>query len=197
MTVSIRNFHLSDIHSLYQICLQTGASGEDATGTIDPELLGHIYAAPYALAEPELCFILTLNNLPQGYILGTADSTAFSSWLELHWWPAIRLKYPLNAKRGARAAGLVKEIHHSSSAQPAYVEDYPAHLHIDLLKPVQNAGHGSSLMQYFLTALRDRGVSGVHLGVGKSNQRAVKWYPKFGFEPVFENRYEVVYGLKL
>ncbi|MFN3238422.1 MAG: GNAT family N-acetyltransferase [Pseudomonadales bacterium] len=198
MTIEIRPYQPSDIFQLYQICLQTGASGEDATGTIDPELLGHIYAAPYVFADPSLCFVITRGGWPSGYILGTSDSLGFQQWTEKHWWPQIRAKYdPGNDRLTARESALVRMIHQPVKGQPDYYHAYPAHLHIDLVKSVQSSGYGSKLMLRFLDALRTRRVPGVHLGVGKANQRAIDWYPKFGFEPIVETESEIVFGLQL
>jgi hypothetical protein len=95
----IRVFHPADMPMLYQICLETGASGSDATGSLDRDILGHIYAAPYVIFEPELCFVLTLNGRVCGYILGTSDSQQFATWCETKWWPTLRQAYPLAAQR--------------------------------------------------------------------------------------------------
>ena len=63
----------------------------------DPELLGHYYAAPYAIHEPDLCLVLTHNAAPCGYILGTRDSAAFAEWMDTAWLPVLRTRYPLPA----------------------------------------------------------------------------------------------------
>ena len=43
----IRRYRSGDLRDLYRICLRTGKSGDDATALYrDPDLLGHIYAAP-------------------------------------------------------------------------------------------------------------------------------------------------------
>lgn len=197
MKTAIRPYQSSDIYRLYQICLETGASGEDATGTIDPELLGHIFAAPYVFADPSLCFIVTLDGWPGGYILGTDDSVRFAEWTETHWWPQVRAKYQVADQTDDRSKSLVKMIHRKVKNFPDYFADYPAHLHIDLVAPAQGQGYGTKLMATFLSSLRDRGVAGVHLGVGRGNQRAINWYPRFGFKVIFENDSEVVYGQRL
>ncbi|MBU1680822.1 MAG: GNAT family N-acetyltransferase, partial [Bacteroidetes bacterium] len=63
----IRNYHPSDLTALYRICLKTGNSGKDATDLhSDPEIIGHFYAAPYAVFEPELSFIAAIDNAPYG-----------------------------------------------------------------------------------------------------------------------------------
>ena len=57
MDFAIRPYHPSDLCALYRVCLLTGDSGQDASQLYrDPELLGHIYVAPYAVFEPDLCF---------------------------------------------------------------------------------------------------------------------------------------------
>jgi hypothetical protein len=58
----IRPYHVRDIDAIYRICLQTGDAGEDATGTIDENLLGHYFAAPYAVLEPDLAWIATADG---------------------------------------------------------------------------------------------------------------------------------------
>jgi hypothetical protein len=65
MAFAIRPYHPSDLPALYRICLLTGDSGADASQLYrDPELLGHFYAAPYAVLEPDLCFVLTHDGSP-------------------------------------------------------------------------------------------------------------------------------------
>lgn len=197
MSIEIRSYQSSDLYRLYDICLLTGNNGQDATGSIDPELLGHIFAAPYAIAEPDLCFVLSENGWPSGYILGTADSLAFNHWLEANWWPQLRPKYRPDESQDPRTQGLVKFIHDTHIPDHPYFQQYPAHLHIDLVSQVQGAGHGVKLMHTFLNTLRDKSVPGVHLGVSKANERATMWYPRFGFEVVHEDQSGTVYGLKL
>ena len=64
---------------------------------------------------------------------------------------------------------------------PSVLQRYPAHLHIDLLERAQGRGFGPELMELFLAQLRARGVSGVHLGLGLRNQRALRFYERLGF----------------
>ena len=50
----IRAVRPSDLDDLYRICLATGAGGGDASALYrDPKLLGHVYAAPYAVFSPQ------------------------------------------------------------------------------------------------------------------------------------------------
>jgi ribosomal protein S18 acetylase RimI-like enzyme len=193
----LRQYHPSDLPMLYRICLETGADGADATGTIDPELLGHLFAAPYALFEPELCRVLTADGTPCGYLLGTADSTQFARHCERDWFPLLRERYrlpdPIDRSRGAH---MVRAIHAGYRA-PECAGTFPAHLHIDLLPIGQGLGHGPRMIIDFIDRLRERHVAGLHLGVSRGNARALAFYPKLGFEPIEETRAAVTYGLSL
>ena len=54
----IRPFARGDLDALYAISLATGLAGGDASAIYDdPRLIGHIYAAPYALLEPRLALV--------------------------------------------------------------------------------------------------------------------------------------------
>ncbi len=193
----LRPYHPSDLYMLYRICLLTGADGEDATGTIDQEILGAYFAAPYAVLEPGLCFILTADGAPAGYILGTADSLRYQKQADLEWFPPLRKKYPVRPTTDqSREAGMVRAIHQGYRA-PAWAGTYPAHLHIDILPVGQGTGQGGNMMQRFLSAVREQGATGLHLGVSRGNQRALAWYPRFGFEVINESESSVVYGILL
>lgn len=185
------------MYMLYRICLETGQDGGDATGTIDEEILGHFFSAPYAIIEPDVCFILTADGAPCGYIVGTSDSRRFETECQQRWWPPLREKYPLrDPSDKTREAGMVRAIHYGYRA-PSYVDEYPAHLHIDILPVGQGFGQGPRMIETFLDKLREKRVPGIHLGVSKGNKRAFAFYPKLGFTPVTESETSIVYGMKL
>ncbi len=80
MGVRIRGYRPGDLDDLYRICLQTGNQGADATALFrDPDLLGHVYAAPYGLFEPALAFVVEDQAGVGGYCLAALDSRAGST----------------------------------------------------------------------------------------------------------------------
>ena len=198
MSFTIRPYHPSDLYSLYEICLKTGDSGADATDLYqDPQLLGHMYAAPYAIFEPELCFVLTYAGVPVGYVLGTRESASFAERCEREWFPALRSRYPLPpAEDSSRDAGVIRAIHRMHTLHSEFAA-YPAHLHIDLLPVGQGQGWGRRMMQTFLDRLTALGVPGVHLGVGIQNERAILFYERMGFQRVLEASTWLGLGMKL
>lgn len=187
MSIEVRPFGPFDLPGMYRVCLRTGDSGRDATGLYgDPDLLPHIYAGPYPAADPGLTFVAADEQGVLGYVVATADTHAFDGWLEEHWWPPLRRRYPHRPAAGpgdgTRDRSCVERIHRPGPPEPdALYERYPAHLHIDILPRGQGAGLGRRLMDALLAALRERGVRGLHLGVGGGNPGAHAFYLRMGF----------------
>ncbi len=196
--ITIRSYHPSDLCALYRICLQTGDSGKDGSHLFDdPDLLGHYYAAPYAIFDPDVCFVLTQAGAPCGYLLGTRDTQAFDEWLESDWLPILRERYPMPAvDEQTASAKLIHAIHEKPQLNPV-LAGYPAHLHIDLLPVAQGNGHGREMMRTFLERLRAYEVPAVHLGVGKHNARAIRFYERVGFHCIEEYPSWIAYGMNL
>lgn len=182
----IRRYRSDDLLDLYRICLRTGSGGDDATALYkDPDLLGHIYAAPYGRFEPALAFVVEDQLGVGGYCLGALDTRAFEQRLEERWWPRLRQRYaePDIGRRDQwtpdeRGAYL---IHHPWRTDDDLLADYPSHLHIDLLPRLQGQGCGREFIGIQLTALRERGSGGVHLFVTAGNRRALGFYQHLGF----------------
>ena len=182
----IRGYRPGDLGDLYRICLQTGDQGADATAQFsDPDLLGHVYAAPYGLLEPSLAFVAEDQQGAGGYCLGALDSRAFEQRAEAEWWPPLRRRYaepdPARREQWTRDEQLAYMIHHPWRTDDELLALYPSHLHIDLLPRIQGGGNGRKLMDVLLAALRERGSPGVHLNVNAANLRAVGFYQHLGF----------------
>ncbi|RCK78009.1 MAG: Acetyltransferase [Candidatus Ozemobacter sibiricus] len=96
----LRDYRPTDLPYLYEICLKTGHSGQDATALFeDPYLIGQFYAAPYAFFDPR-CVLILEGEVPGGivrplgYVLGTADTQAFRAWFDREWRPGAAALYP-------------------------------------------------------------------------------------------------------
>jgi ribosomal protein S18 acetylase RimI-like enzyme len=64
----------------------------------------------------------------------------------------------------------------------SFAQDYPSHLHIDLLPRAQKRGLGSRLIEKLLEKLTSLGSKGVHFGVAGENLNAQAFYHHIGFE---------------
>lgn len=198
MGFAIRPYTPADLPELYRVCLLTGDSGADASGLYrDANLLGHFYAAPYAVHEPDLVFVLSDLEGVCGYVLGCRDSLEFATWMEAVWLPPLRQKYPLPPEADtSRDAAMIRLIY-KGYVPSSLADTYPAHLHIDLLPRAQGQGQGRKLMAVFLERLRQLGVPGVHLGVGRRNVGAVAFYERMGFTRLQTFAWGYEYGLEL
>jgi hypothetical protein len=62
--MDIRLASLTDERTLYDICVITGDSGNDATGIFDqPDLLGDIWVGPYLHLSPNHCYVVQSDDL--------------------------------------------------------------------------------------------------------------------------------------
>ncbi len=198
MEFQIRPYHPSDFVSYYRICLKTADSGKDGTALYkDPDLIGHFYAGPYAVLEPDICFTLTCDDDPCGYIIGAKDSAAFAGRCEEEWFPELRKRYALPAEDDDSHDAKIIRLIHKGQVVKEEVKDYPAHLHIDLLPIAQGQGLGRKIINTFIDRLKELDVPALHLEVGKRNEGAVKFYERVGFHLVKEYEYSIAFGMRL
>ena len=198
MEFKVRNYLPGDLNRLYEICLKTGDSGKDASCIYkDPMLLGHYYAAPYAKFHPELTFILALNEIPIGYILGTDDSQLFYHTCEEKWFPELRKKYPFRNTDDNSPDSKIINLIHKGHLPKNELNAYPSHLHIDILPEGQGKGMGKELLLTFIDKLKEMNAEALHLEVGKRNKNGIRFYEKSGFHIIKEYEYSIAFGMKL
>lgn len=198
MSTYIRSYHPSDLSALYRICLLTADSGKDASGKYkDPDLVGQYYAAPYAVLEPDLCFILSISGKPCGYILGACDSLIFYKRCEQEWFPLLRERYPLPEPEDTSMDAHIIRLVHAGHKLNEDLIDYPAHLHIDILPEGQGQGMGRKLTDTFIKRLRELKVPALHLQVGKANPGAIRFYERLGFHVIKEYERAIAFGMRL
>ena len=198
--VEVDRYRPADRDDLYAVCLRTGDAGEDATGLYaDGDLLGHLYLGAYLALEPELARVLRrADGTAVGYCVATADTRAFERRCEESWWPALRTRYPAPAADDESPdAGLVRAIHHPARADAPWLDRFPAHLHVDLLPEAQGGGAGRRVLEAVLDAVAATGVSGIHLGVGGRNVRAIGFYEHLGFRTLEHHPWGLTMGMAL
>ncbi len=193
--MSIRAAVEADRDRIARICLLTGRRGGDATGVFgDDTALADVYATPYLEGPGGFCLVWDVDGEPHGYVLGTSDTVAFQRWFVEDWWTRVG---PRHLGRSADDVGL-----HDAAADPARmlgpaVDEYPAHLHIDLLPDQQGQGAGRRLIEAACAHLSDAGVAGVHLVAERANEGAQAFYPRVGFEAVAEDDGSVTWARRL
>lgn len=176
-----------------------------------------IFIAYYARFEPEHFFVAEETESQQvvGFICGTFDTEKKASRFNrlMLWRIFLRAifftswRYPKTMLTSLKLAFML--IHEPAIAdlEVDLQEQYPAHLHINLLPEYQRTGTGSRLITTFENHLRSHGVQGLHLGTSSRNTKAVPFYEKHGYQiiedvfveshPVFENIHFLTFAKSL
>lgn len=185
----IRPFRPGDEPALSDICLKTADAGADATGLLDDDdLWGEIFVLPYVARHPEFAFVVESDDgRVVGYIVSAPDSAAFEDWFAHEWWPRFHERWPKPQGEplpvsASRQDGLVRYAYARRGGSQPFGDEYPAHLHIDLLPETQGQGLGRRLIATLEQALREAGVPGLHLVAAADNAGAVAFYPRVGFD---------------
>ena len=177
----LRQYQPVDYDAVSRICTLTAERGGDATGLyVADELMPDIFVRPYVTLEPSLAFVVDDGEVG-GYIVGTADTRDFVARFTSDWLPGFAAKYahtePVVSKDDLiRHLGFWPE-----RMLIAEVDEYPAHLHIDLLPRLQGQGLGRQLIGTLVAALTERSVPGLHLSMDAANTNARAFYDRLGF----------------
>lgn len=187
--ISIRPYEAADLEDLYAISLKTGDRGEDATLLFDdPQMMGHIYSAPYGVLKPELCFVAQDDEGVVGFSIGVLDTPAFELLLETGWWPDLRKRYadpgPVLNEDWTADQKRSFMIHHPGRTPVAVTDACPAHMHLNLLPRAHRKGVGSRLIESWLEKARSLGCKHVHVGVNARNQRGLLFWQASGFATI-------------
>lgn len=193
--MAIRPAAQRDHAQIAHICLKTGAAGSDATGLFcDDTALSDVYATPYLVGPDGFCLVWDVDGEARGYVLGTSDTQAFQQWFVDEWWPRVG---PRHRQRTDADAWLLPSAADPERMLIPQLDDFPAHLHIDLLPDQQGRGAGRALIGAACALLTERGAAGVHLVAERANVVAQAFYPRVGFVAVDESDAVVTFGRRL
>lgn len=196
----LRPFRPTDLDALYDICLATGDSGQDATPLHeDRKLIGHLYAAPYGVLEPDQVILAEDELGVAGYIVGTFDTDDFAARLEREWWPPLRQHYAEIAPSALSAADRqrISAIMQPSPNPPDIVAQYPAHIHMNLLPRLRGQRVGTALLERWIAKARAAGIRGIHLGANAKNAGGIAFWTRSGFTPLRTIGHAVWFGMDL
>lgn len=202
MSATIRDYRPGDESAAYYVCLKTGDHGRDGEPYYreDPDALGRIYVGPYLRFEPELALLLQDDSGVCGYALAALDSHRFYDRYERQWRQALVREYPQpvgDRQHWSRVQQVYHSYHHPDYFCPEPYDQYPSHLHIDLLPRVQGQGHGRRMIEQLLARLRRLGSPGVHLGMSVSNSPAYGFYRQLGFTELCRDDDSIYMGIVL
>jgi ribosomal protein S18 acetylase RimI-like enzyme len=181
----IRRYQDRDHDAVYDVCVRTADSGGDARGMYhSDDLMPDLFLGPYLFLEPEFCWVLDDGERAAGYVVGTPDTAAFAGAWRDRWIPRMSGRYQESPDPPVTPDGEMVSLLYAFPEAMLWpgLDEYPAHLHIDLLPHVQGSGRGTRLIGTFFEAVQAAGVPGVHLVVTRSNVRAIGFYHHLGFK---------------
>ena len=177
--VEIRLYRPADRADVYNVCVRTAAAGGDATGIYSSDdLMPDVFAGPYLAFQPDLAFVVDVGDRVAGYVIAAADTRAFAERVRQEWVPTFASKYPEPSPTDAPIVAMGVDPERMLVPE---VDEYPAHLHIDLLPELQGQGCGRALIDTLRTELARRGIPGLHLTMDPANLPARAFYDRLGF----------------
>lgn len=154
----------------------------------------YLWYRPYVGISPETCHVLDDGSgRVVGYCVGTADTVAFAQRWRDTWIHEIddTILFPRPGGQIVDPAGqndVVERLRDSvynarcSMLQdwPKVLQDFPAHLHIDIIPEYQRRGFGRLLIRAFFNSAKE-GAYGVHIDMLKTNANALAFYHRLAF----------------
>lgn len=129
-----------------------------------------------------------------GYCIGTADTTTFAyRWRDVFTpvvdpvlvpCPEVQTNDPLMEREDVKSfrSAVYNANCSMLRAWPQIVQQYPAHMHIEILPEYRRRGYGTMLTNAFLQAVKSRGADGVHLDTVVHNVNGRLFCTKIGFQ---------------
>jgi ribosomal protein S18 acetylase RimI-like enzyme len=173
----IRGYRAADRADVYDVCVRTAATGVYSSDDLMPD----VFAGPYLEFEPGLAFVVDTGERVAGYIIAAGDTRAFVERVRGEWLPYFATRY---SHVDPPVTGEDEIIHMGFTPERMLipeVDEYPAHLHIDLLPELQGNGLGRQLIDTLRAELASRGIPRLHLTMDPANTPARAFYDRLGF----------------
>ncbi|MFA5286745.1 MAG: hypothetical protein WC394_00520 [Candidatus Omnitrophota bacterium] len=186
----IRKYNSHDRAVVRQICCETALMGEpSAIFFDDDEIFADALTGYFTDYEPESCFVAEYDNNVIGYLLGAKDVRRMDKIF------TDKITVPLLIKALQRGVFFHKKnikflfrvflsLMKGEFKTPVFSKDYPATLHINIIKGYRMAGIGSKLINAYLGYLRALAVKGVYFAT--ISDKAGEFFRKKSFQVLFK-----------
>ena len=144
-----------------------------------------LWCRPFLVLSPDTCFVLDDGTgRAIGYCIGVPDTRRFCEDWKHTFLPSINLHRDDPLAVSDQEKKLLKSVFDPESNfshdLPELLDEYPGHLHIDLLPEAQGRGWGPKMLERLFESLREKGCKGVHLGRVGTNEAAGRFYERIG-----------------
>jgi GNAT superfamily N-acetyltransferase len=189
---AIRRYTSSDRPAVRRICCLTALEGEPSAAFFDDdEVFADALTAYFTDYEPGSCLVAECAGRVVGYLTGAKDTGRMDSVF------ARRIALPLFAKAILRGvffrrqnlqflSGVFMSLVKGEFGSPDFSKDYPATLHVNVLKEFRASGLGSKMIRAYLDYLRAESVKGVRFAT--MSGRAGRFFRKLHFQELFQSK---------
>jgi ribosomal protein S18 acetylase RimI-like enzyme len=185
---TVRTCTRADHAGVSDILYATGFLGEDLSGTglfNDRKLFELVNTEGYLRYLPESCFVAVddADGRVVGYILGAADTRQWGKIFtrRMYWRIALRGFLVSWWRHPESFRHVLAWSRDYTDVETPFVDEYPAHLHINVRPGCQRRGIGEALLRAFEDHLTARGVAGIHLVTSNRNLKALPFYVRHGY----------------
>ena len=187
MPVVIRPFESGDRDTVRRIFADTAYFGDPLEIYFDDrEMLCDYYTTYYTDYEPQSCFVAEADNEIIGYLMGCLNTEKQRRVLRSKIVPTVLRELFVGKYKIGRKTWRFLLRYLWSALRGEFPQEcekrYPAHLHINVDARFRGAKVGKSLMNSYLTWLRENSVPGIHLETTTRNVIAVDFFKQFGFQ---------------
>lgn len=178
----IRGLEQSDYDNLKNIYYGAG-SAPDQMPEMVTEAMQQVFLDYYVKEEAGHCFVVDDDGTAVGYILCAPSEEKWKVFFEEH--------------AGQPEFAVINMIYQGyKEPLVRYREQYPAHLHIDLLPEYQRMRLGTRLVDALKAHLKELGISGLMLCVANDNEKGINFYRKYGFTELEKFEHETAMGIR-
>ena len=155
----------------------------------DDEIFADALTIYFTDHEPESCFVAEYDQTVIGYLLGAKDAKRmdkiFAGKIAMSLLAKVLRRGVLIRKKNAQFLSRVfLSLVKGEFKTPDSLKDYPATLHINIIKECRMTGIGSKLINVYLDYLTSQAVKGVHLAT--MSERGGRFFSKLKFRLLFQ-----------
>ncbi len=183
--VTIRKYEEKDYKNV-QFCCLNSEGADNAPDYEFGRFILYTFCNYYIEKEPENCFVIDDDGKAVGYIICAENYDRYKEIFDREYLPETKQFGEENYKWAVV----------SSDPQSKVKDEYPAHLHIDILPEYQRMGMGGKLVETLCEHLASKGIEGVCLTCGPKNERAMNFYKKRGFTLLSIDEGDACFGIK-
>lgn len=187
--VSIRKYSSYDRQAIRTICYETAFNGDSAEIFFgDKGILADVVTSYYTDYEPESIFVAQVNQNIVGYLTGCLLSRRyFKVWI-FKILPKVTVKFLYKGaifrlKNFKFLCHLAISFLKGDFKKPFSYREYPAHLHINIIKDYRGMGIGSKLINAFLEYVRTQEIKGIV--VTSASLNAKTFFERKGFQLIY------------